>query len=286
MKKIKKLSVVIVALAICLLFTGTVWAQGTGTNVFGPSLDKTALHVSDQAQTVTLTIKAPQNVNLLGAKGTVYISDNTLECSINCFNETEGEYGENDNSFVWYDAEAEGVAVTTLVTVEVTIPAGYVGPVLIGLSELQYVASLDAANGTVDEVVASNLIETLVVSDHSHKYYGKDDTNHWSVCACGETIGEPAEHSYTLEGGTKCVCGAEKPVTPPPATGLKGDVDLDGAAGTLEDVTMLARHYMTYETIIDSQSLANGDIDGNGTIELEDLTALARFYMGYDTTLG
>jgi hypothetical protein len=86
---------------------------------------------------------------------------------ITCFNESENEYDENGKEFMWFDAEVEGVAVTTLVTVEVTIPAGYVGTVLIGLSELQYVASLDAANGTVDEVVAPNLIETLVVSDHS-----------------------------------------------------------------------------------------------------------------------
>ena len=48
---------------------------------------------------------------------------------------------------------------------------------------------------------------------------------------------------------------------------------------------MLARHYMGYEVITNTQSLTNGDIDENGTVELEDLTALARFYMGYDETL-
>lgn len=212
MKKIKKLSVVIVALAVCMLFGSVVWAEsGTaGTNVFAPSLDKTALHVSDQEQTVTVTIKAATPVTLLGATGTVYVSDASLKYDSVCFNETESEYDENGNTFLWYDAEADGVAVQNLVSVTVTIPADYVGTVMFGLSELQYAASLNAANGTVDEVVASNLIETVVVSGHSHKDYGKDDTNHWSVCACGKTIGEAVAHDFT---SGDCVCGQPKPVT-------------------------------------------------------------------------
>ena len=41
---------------------------------------------------------------------------------------------------------------------------------------------------------------------HKHDHYGRDEDNHWSICACGEIIeNTTAAHEYT---DNKCVCGA------------------------------------------------------------------------------
>ena len=112
---------------------------------------------------------------------------------------------------------------------------------------------------------------TLEWSVHVH-----NDLDNDHMCDADNCDEKLSEHDFS---NGDCPCGEKKP-------GLKGDIDLDGTVGTLEDVTMLARHYMNYELILNTQSLSNGDIDEDGDIDLEDLTFLARYYMGYDETLG
>ena len=106
----------------------------------------------------------------------------------------------------------------------------------------------------------------------------------FKVLKTGEITITAYEDSYQGENNENVdsvtITATEKPA------GLKGDVDLDGEVATLDDVTVLARHYMNYELIEDQQAFANGDIDGDGEITLDDFTALVRYYMGYDETLG
>ena len=105
--------------------------------------------------------------------------------------------------------------------------------------------------------------------DHTHDTYGKDDTQHWSICVCGAIVPDTtAPHDFTKGD---CVCGAKKP-----ATGLKGDVNLDGKVNA-EDLTMLARHVAEIEIITDAVALDNADVTGDHKVGADDLTKLARF---------
>ena len=57
---------------------------------------------------------------------------------------------------------------------------------------------------------------TKPVEEHKHSYtaWGKDDNQHWKYCTADNAVDESskAAHDYTLEGNTKCVCGAFKPI--------------------------------------------------------------------------
>ena len=107
------------------------------------------------------------------------------------------------------------------------------------------------------------------ITEHTHSTYGSDENNHWSVCACGETIpNTSAPHDFT-DGD--CVCGAKKPTT-----GLKGDVDLDGDVD-MDDLTYLAEHIAKIITITNAQSLENAEVTGDGNVTMDDLTKLAEY---------
>ena len=109
------------------------------------------------------------------------------------------------------------------------------------------------------------------VTEHKHNTYGSDETQHWSICDCGQMVGEKVNHDFT-EGD--CVCGAEKPAT----TGLKGDLDLNGKVSA-EDLTLLARAVAGIETL-EGEALLNADVNGDGKINSEDLTMHARYVAG------
>ena len=274
MKKIKKLSVVIVALAICMVFTGTVWAVGTDAAdeiSFVATPSAATLHVSDQPQTVTVTIDASSALSVYGTQGVVVVTGD-LEYTIEHFvplNEADVNY--KDGTFAWFDAEVEAQTISkTLLTITVTIPANKTGSFMIGLSDLLYVTGFDEEAGDVAEVSKTDIYTTLTISDHAHKAYGKDADNHWSVCACGEVVPNTTKpHDFT---SGDCACGAEKPAEP---TGLKGDVNGDGSID-MEDFTLIARHVGELEFITDSTAFSNADVNDDGEVDMEDFTLVAR----------
>ena len=57
---------------------------------------------------------------------------------------------------------------------------------------------------------------TKPAEEHQHSYtkWDKDDTQHWKYCPADNAIDEStmADHAYTFESNTKCVCGAFKPL--------------------------------------------------------------------------
>lgn len=107
------------------------------------------------------------------------------------------------------------------------------------------------------------------VTEHKHNTYGSDDNQHWSICDCGQIVGEKVDHDFT---NGDCVCGAEKPA----ATGLKGDVNLDGVVN-MSDFTKLAQHIGEVDSITDSVALANADVTGDGVVNMSDFTKLAQY---------
>lgn len=105
--------------------------------------------------------------------------------------------------------------------------------------------------------------------DHTHDTYGKDDTQHWSICVCGAIVPDTtAPHDFTKGD---CVCGAKKP-----ATGLKGDVNLDGEI-TMEDAVALLRHVLNDLIITDATALSNGEVTGDTSLTMEDAVKIMRY---------
>ena len=91
-------------------------------------------------------------------------------------------------------------------------------------------------------------------------------------------IGE--EESYIYLAGTgmeytklgKIVPNVEE-VVPPPVTGMKGDVDVDGDVDA-GDVTTLLRHVAGIESITDPVGLANGEVNNDDELTAADVTVL------------
>ena len=100
-------------------------------------------------------------------------------------------------------------------------------------------------------------------------------------------IGE--EESYIYLAGTdmeytklgKIIPNVEE-VVPPPVTGMKGDVDVDGDVDA-NDVTALLRHVGGIESITNATGLANGEVDGDGELTASDVTTLLRHVSGVET---
>ena len=113
------------------------------------------------------------------------------------------------------------------------------------------------------------------IPQKGHSYTGElknDGDTHSYKCVndgCNE-YGNSEGHTYDQEDGTKCACGAVKPIT------LKGDVNLDGNV-TIDDLTYLAKHIAKIETITAEQSLINAEVNDDGEVTIDDLTKLARY---------
>ena len=280
MNKLKKLSVAIVALAMCALLGISVWAANILDVSYTATLDNANLCVTDAVQEATMTVKVSSKVDMDSFTAQLIVPEGLTVKEVTFGDLTNAIYDETENMIMWWSASADDVNNDILAVVTVEVPANAEGTYEIGFEIIDISSDYGYVWETGDTVSA-----TLTVADHEWNeptYTDNGDGTHTATYTCKNNASHtksdaPAPHDFTAGD---CVCGAKKP-----AAGLKGDVDLDGEAGTLEDVTMLARHYMGYEVITNTQSLTNGDIDENGTVELEDLTALARFYMGYDETL-
>ena len=63
---------------------------------------------------------------------------------------------------------------------------------------------------TTDTDHKCDVCEKDNVTEHKHNTYGSNETQHWSICDCGQMVGEKADHDFTVGD---CICGAEKPET-------------------------------------------------------------------------
>ena len=133
----------------------------------------------------------------------------------------------------------------------------------------------DHSDVTTDADHKCDVCEKDNVTEHKHNTYGSDETQHWSICDCGQQVGEKVNHDFT---NGDCICGTEKPA----ATGLKGDLNGDGEVNSA-DLTLLARHVGGIEYITDSALLANADVNGDGEVNSADLTKHARYVGGIIT---
>ena len=171
MKKANKLLALVLAAALCLGLSLPAMAANSEGVTFEAQLDHATLNISDQDQTVTMTVSANKDVVVNGLQGTITkdaaltltaIEHDTLTFSAKKVNLTSGK-------FTWYDDDAENNTVRTIVKATFTVPANTpAGTYTVGLKDLNCVkATSDSPAFTWED--AGSASATLTLVDPSHR---------------------------------------------------------------------------------------------------------------------
>ena len=95
----------------------------------------------------------------------------------------------------------------------------------------------------------------------------------------------PETASFVYMSGTDMAYSKLAKVNPKvaAATGMKGDVNLDGKVD-MTDAIKLLRHTLGIEVITDSTALVNGEVTGNTSLDMQDCIKILRYYLGIINT--
>ncbi len=215
MKRFKKLSVAIVALAMCALLGISVWAANTSDVGYTATLDNEKLCVSDAVQEATMTVKVSSKVDMDSFTAQIIVPTGLTIKTVTFGELTNAIYDETENMIMWWSESGDNVSNDILAAVTVEVPANAKGTYEIGFE----IVDISADGGVVWETGAT-VSATLTVKEHDYRFkdYTVTDETHTAnyVCANDPTHTKtegPTEHTFDQEDGTKCVCGADKPVT-------------------------------------------------------------------------
>ena len=247
----------------------------------------TVVRDGNNPQTVTIQMIVKEPLTCYALQGAWDIADSTGNITLTGDVVLNASLPADPNNYA-YGAAAGGemMWVNGQINSPVTLPQGYVfmtatytvaantpsGMYKIGFAQTVY-AGTDAEPDETSETL--EIVIEVVGHTCTFAKYEFDEDSHWQVCECGKMIDNTDwDHDFTKGD---CVCGAKKP-----ATGLKGDVNLDGEI-TAADVTLLAQHAAGIEFITDPVALANGEVNGDGEITAADVTQLACYAAGIIT---
>lgn len=232
-------------------------------------------------QTVTIQMIVKEPLTCYALQGAWDIADSTGNITLTGDVVLNASLPADPNNYA-YGAAAGGemMWVNGQINSPVTLPQGYVfmtatytvaantpsGMYKIGFAKTVY-AGTDAEPDETSETL--EIVIEVVGHTCTFAKYEFDEDSHWQVCECGKMIDNTDwDHDFT---NGDCVCGAKKP-----ATGLKGDIDLDGEVGP-SDLTALAKHLAEIEFITDATAAFNADVTGDDEIGPDDLTKLAQY---------
>ena len=96
----------------------------------------------------------------------------------------------------------------------------------------------------------------------------------------------PETASFVYMSGTDMAYSKLAKVNPKvaAATGMKGDVNLDGTVN-MTDAVRLLRHTLGIEKLTDPVALANGEVMGDEILDMKDCVKILRYYLGIISTL-
>ena len=337
MNKIKKLSVVFIAMAMVALLGVSVFAIDQADVAYSAKItDNQTRCVSSSAQEVTVAINATKEIKLHSLTAKVALPEGwTIKSMSNTVLEiTEDYYNTENGMVVWYGEVDEQNPTMQILQIVIEIPAGTIaGTYDIGLENIE-LGKISVSGNDWQEISKEidSLTATSTINDHKFETTASTEIAAEATCSdpalyyvkCDNCpvvnkektvpVGDPAAdaHNYpatpssyedngdgthspkyvcTLnsehvnvdatvkipheydQDGDKCVCGAVKP-----ATGLKGDVDLDGDVDS-EDAVIIFKHAMEAESITDAIALANAEVTGDGEIDSEDAVKVFKYAM-------
>ena len=241
----------------------------------------TVVRDGNNPQTVTIQMIVKDPLTCYALQGAWDIADSTGNITLTGDVVLNASLPADPNNYA-YGAAAGGemMWVNGQINSPVTLPQGYVfmtatytvaantpsGMYKIGFAKTVY-AGTDAEPDETSETL--EIVIEVVGHTCTFAKYEFDEDSHWQVCECGKMIDNTDwDHDFT---NGDCVCGAKKP-----ATGLKGDIDLDGEVGP-SDLTALAKHLAEIEFITDATAAFNADVTGDDEIGPDDLTKLAQY---------
>ena len=232
-------------------------------------------------QTVTIQMIVKESLTCYALQGAWDIADSTGNITLTGDVVLNASLPADPNNYAYGTAAGgEMMWVNGQINSPVTLPQGYVfmtatytvaantpsGMYKIGFAKTVY-AGTDAEPDETSETL--EIVIEVVGHTCTFAKYEFDEDSHWQVCECGKMIDNTDwDHDFT---NGDCVCGAKKP-----ATGLKGDIDLDGEVGP-SDLTALAKHLAEIEFITDATAAFNADVTGDDEIGPDDLTKLAQY---------
>ena len=90
----------------------------------------------------------------------------------------------------------------------------------------------------------------------------------------------PETASFVYMSGTDMAYSKLAKVNPKvaAATGMKGDVNLDGKVD-MTDAVRLLRHTLGVDVLTDSTALANGEVTGNTSLDMQDCIKILRYHL-------
>lgn len=241
----------------------------------------TVVRDGNNPQTVTIQMIVKEPLTCYALQGAWDIADSTGNITLTGDVVLNASLPADPNNYA-YGAAAGGemMWVNGQINSPVTLPQGYVfmtatytvaantpsGMYKIGFAKTVY-AGTDAEPDETSETL--EIVIEVVGHTCTFAKYEFDEDSHWQVCECGKMIDNTDwDHDFTKGD---CVCGAKKP-----ATGLKGDVNLDGEI-TMEDAVALLRHVLNDLIITDATALSNGEVTGDTSLTMEDAVKIMRY---------
>ena len=232
-------------------------------------------------QTVTIQMIVKEPLTCYALQGAWDIADSTGNITLTGDVVLNASLPADPNNYA-YGAAAGGemMWVNGQINSPVTLPQGYVfmtatytvaAKTPSGMYKIGFAKTVYAGTDAEPDETSETLEIVIEVVGHTCTFakYEFDEDSHWQVCECGKMIDNTDwDHDFT---NGDCVCGAKKP-----ATGLKGDIDLDGEVGP-SDLTALAKHLAEIEFITDATAAFNADVTGDDEIGPDDLTKLAQY---------
>ena len=226
MKNAKKLAIVFFAIAMCSLMSIVAFASNSENVTYQATLNTSTITVSENSQTVTMTIKTNKAVDIDGIGGRVIIPDGWTLVSItnDILNIPAGEVNLNNGLISYVSADGENKNTDLIVVVVYNVPASAkVGNYDLGIKDL------DISRDYGEEWESKGFVTTtLTIKDacnHENKtitYDAIDNEAKHTVKVtcndCGEAIGDVVEEACDTVKA-KCVdwtcdkCNAEYEAT-------------------------------------------------------------------------
>ena len=190
MKTNKKLCIVLVVLAICLVLGGSIWAAEDPAT-FEATIDgENTICISDEDRTIAVTVKASKEIEAASFSALVMVPDG-WSFALETPDVPEIKETCNGNQILWFGSidsteTIENVPMTNLVTITYTVPEGVTGNFDLGLSDVELYKVIDGDTFEM-ECLADQVTLSVTLTINEHADGDADGDHNCDLCGKAET---------------------------------------------------------------------------------------------------